>query len=420
MATVRKNGIPKLSSVERVRLVFRVLVFCFYSSLPFDFSAFSAESYAGQACIETTGTAIVSRLTTQGVQIPLDCYTAPVSVMLAGDGRFKIQLFNHHLYTKRQIIFSFDGTNYFYLISKSGSNIPSPTTSTSKLANTTEAKCYISAEEMPLIIFDDPARDALWYAVCSGAFFRKHGQSGEILQLFQSPRRSVMGYGYRYETSLTNTFFNLPHKLNIWRDKKLDKKDKGEEENRIELDAVGQGGSIYDTQWAAKSFIPDGSHVLELLWKSDFLLQNQRLPLKIEITTFYPAQTNPPPLFSIRLEFEPWRVSTDEKQTFRPPDPLEPTRVRDARVRVREGTHYVDEIHYMLGTNPTNSAWLSTADRWFKQGILAALDAQTTTTPGPKRRSLVFFLLMIPLVLVPLSFLCYAYRKGKRTIVSGN
>jgi len=268
---------------------------------------------------------------------------------------------------------------------------------------------------MPLIIFDDAARDALWYAVCSGNYFRKHGRSGEILQLFASPRRSVMGYGYRYEATLTNSIFCLPYELDIWRDKKLDKKDREAEESRIELDAKGLGSRLYDGQWAGKSFMPDGSHTLKLVWKRDFFLQNQRLPLEIELTTFYPAQTNPPPLFNIRLEFEPWHLSTDENQTFCPPNPTEPTKICDARLRLREGSHYVDNLLYMLGTRPTNSTWLSANDSRLKQGVVAALDTQMTMTPGPKRRFVVL-LLLIPLVSPVFFYLHRYYKKGRHNL----
>ena len=401
--TVRIEGTPNPSR----SLNFWVLAF----ELVFVFLASSAVSHAEHTCIEATGTVVVSRVTTHGVQIPLDSYTASVFVALADDGRFKIQLFNHPLYTKRQIIFSFDGTNNFYLISKSDTNIPN----TNTWISSTITECYLSAEEIPLIIFDDAARDALWYALCSGNFLKKHGQSGEILQLFASPRRSVMGYGYRYEATLTNSIFCLPYELDIWRDKKLDKKDREAEESRIELDAKGQGTSLYDSQWAGKSFIPDGSHALKLVWKRDFLLQNQRLPLEIELTTFYPAQTNPPPLFNIRLEFEPWHLSTDNNQTFRPPDPTEQTRVRDARTRIREGSHYVDNVVYMLGTSSSNSTWLTMSDPRLKQGIAAALDAQMTMTPGPKRR-LVALLFLITLVSPVLFFLYHIYKKGKHNL----
>lgn len=360
--------------------------------------AWSAVSRGGDICVETTGTADVSRVTTHGVPIPSECYTAPFSVTLSDDGRFKIDLFNQPFYPKRQITFSFDGTNYYYLISRD-TNVTAST-----------ALCYLSAEEMPLIIFEDPARDALWYSICSGNFFKKHGQSGEILQLFDSPRRSVIGYGYRYKAAFTNSIFCLPYGLDVWRDKAFDKKDRAAEESRPELDVVGRGSRLYDSQWAGKMAIPDGNHLLELVWKKDFLLHDQRLPLEVGVTVFYPASSNPPPVLSIGLRFEPWHLSTLDGRMFCPPPPTQPTRVRDARIRMQKKRHYLDEVVYRLGVSPTNSSWLPTNNRWLQQGHRVILNAQIKPDANTRKWAIV---LVMFAVVSPVLFYFFPRRGGR-------
>jgi hypothetical protein len=362
------------------------------------FIASLAMCRGGPTCVKTTGDAHVSRMTTDGREIPSATYSAPVSVTLSDDGRFIIQLFNHQFYKRRPITFSFDGTNFFYVIGNG--------TNTSRF-QTVVAQGYLSAEEMPLILIDDPAREALWYALCSGTFFKRHGQSGEILELFRSPRRSIVGYGYRYEVALTNTIFCMPYRLDIWRSKKGDKATRAAEEDRLELNAIGRGTALYDNQWFGKAAIPDGSHALELLWKREQILQDERLPLEVKIVNFYPAKNTPLPCLKIRLEFGPWHLSAVDNETFRPPDPTEPMHVMDARVRVREGSHYLDELSYSLGTSPTNSRWYPTNDPWIQAGIRIISKAQRI--PSGSSKSRVFVLVLF--VSTSLVFLYLLFRK---------
>ena len=344
--------------------------------------------YSADECVETTGNVHIQRLNSMGNEISSFGYSAPFSVKLADDGRFIIKLYNHNHYKAREITFSFDGTNYFYVLGQE-TNAPNSATNNFALA-------YLSSEEIPLILYADDARDALWYSLCSGNYFKKHGESGEILQLFHHPRFSIEGYGFRYAVILTNSVFCLPYNLKIWKDNKYDKLNRKAEEGRLELDAKDRGSPLSESDWRAKLVFRDGSLSLNLQWKQEYKLGETRLPREVELEDFYLSKTNQLPCYKIDLEFNPWQLSSVGNETFRPADPKQPTRVLDARVRIRDGIHYLDDLYYTLGRSPTNSHWYSTNDPWIQRGI--EVNLHNNRIPGSaayasKQRSLILAVL---------------------------
>lgn len=366
---------------------------CFYSHCLFTFSVIilvfvfsSIRSGAASFWVETSGNVRVSRQTTDGREISEGTYTTPVSVRLSDDGRFIIRLLNHQFYKRREIVFSFDGTNYFYLIGKGNET---------RLGDSKKAAdfgmdlgmCYLSAEEMPLVLIEDHARDALWYALGSGNYFKKHGETGEIPDLFFSPRRSIVGYGYRYKVSLTKPMFCVPYSLDLWRDKQSDRKGgiRDTEEDRLELDTAGRGTVLYDNNWSVRRAIPDGRHVMSLLWKRDCIVEEQKLPIEVEITDFYTWGASSNACVRVKLEFEAWHTSAvDRNESFRP-DPTQPMKVLDARVRMRKEGHYLDDLVYSMGTSPTNSTWRATNDPWIQHAVAEVSAAQPI--PGQKGKA---------------------------------
>ena len=290
---------------------------CCYSRWLFTFRAIivvfvfsSIRSGAASFWVETSGNVRVSRQTTDGREIPEVTYTTPVSVRLSDNGRFIIRLLNHQFYKRREIVFSFDGTNYFYLIGKGNETRLGDSKKASDF-RMDSGMCYLSAEEMPLVLIEDHARDALWYALGSGHYFKKHGETGEIPDLFLSPRCSILGYGYRYEVALTNQIICVPYRLDLWRDKQSDRKGglRETEEDRSELDTAGRGTALYDNNWSVRRAIPDGRHVMSLLWKRDCIVEDQRLPLEVEVSDFYTWGAGSNPCVKVKLEFEKWHTS---------------------------------------------------------------------------------------------------------------
>ena len=387
---------------------------------PFKFGALALivalglmQSNAAPLWVEASGTVRVSRQTTDGQEIADDSYTAPVSVRLSDDGKFIIRLLNHNFYKRREIVFSFDGTNFFYLIPKGNET---------RLGDSKKAAdfkmdlgtCYLSSEEIPLVLIQDHARDALWYALGSGNYFKKHGETGEVPDLFYSPRRSTAGYGYRYKVALTNSIFCVPYSLDLWRDKKFDRQggSRQAEEDRLELNTDGRGTMVFDGNWATKRAIPENRHMLSLVWKRDCLIEDQRLPLEVEITDFYTWGPPTNPCVTVKLEFESWRTSTvDSNETFRP-DPTQPTKVLDARVRMRQDGHYLDDLVYTVGTKPTNSFWRARDDAWLQRGAAEVFAGQYI--PGQKERFRIWMLILLFAVIAPI-FLWLISRKQARS-----
>ncbi|GEM_PF-3258220 len=345
------------------------------------------------------GVVQVSKLAQNGTPITFGSYETELEVSVSEDGKFIVKLDSSSVMSHKPVTFAYDGETFYYI------SYP-PTTDKSNLdATMTEgqtATAYLSGEDVPMMLFQDDARDAFWYALGSGNYLNRHGLTNEIPHLFWGPRSDVNAYGFGYLADVpSNTFAFSPSSLRIWRDKSLDKTTRSEEENRTGLDIKNIGSPMRETQWLIKEGWQDGALALELTWKDKKLFGPFLLPLEVDLVEYHPFPFPNPPRTVVKFLFPSWTVSSSPETSF-VPEITGLIRVMDSRIRQRSSARFIDEINYAV---TPKSGWRSIHEPEMQTEMLGAMRMK----PGSSRRTilrLLFFgLILCSIVFVALRFL---------------
>jgi hypothetical protein len=358
------------------------------------FFLFEIQPDSKSAVLETKGRIAIRRYSHLGNELKQFSFESPVAITLSDSGPFTIKI-DKHPAIQSAITFSYDGTNYFYVFLPR-TNPRSESQQQNTVSN--QMAAYLSTGEMPLILFEDAARDALWYALGSGVFFSRKGSTGEMIHLFFGPRMDINAYGFRYEVKLTNSTFALPYELRLWKDSSLDKASASAEGERIELDLAKPGSAMRESQWQLKKSWKNGNRAIDLVWKQQQRLEDLVLPQEIEINDYHPYPHSAPVRLKINIELQSWQRENGVERAFQPPID-QPMKVIDSRLRARDETHSVDSVLYEIGR--TNFHWYSTNDSYLKamsSGIMMA-SSRPTSNRGMLTRVVLMIVLLGLLVL---------------------
>lgn len=304
-----------------------------------------------------------------GSRLEQPSYNTSIAITISEDGRFLMRMNHHPVFRSHEITFSFDGTNFFYVF---GAKIRSKDGEEEQKARIGPTTAYLSTGDIPMVLFQDDARDALWLALGSGQFFQKHGPTGELVNLFYGPRTDINAYGFRYEATLTNSTLPLAYKIHLLKDKSLDGKNAHAEEERIGLDLKGKGSDLRRKQWGMKETWRDGDRALDLSWHHSQMIGSTAFPLEVAVTTYYPSPHSNQPRHKIGIRIDSWQTIRNGNENFQPPVKA-PIRVFDSRLRSRNRSLFVDDVMYEVGR--TNSQWPSTNDVSLQRAFTSVMEA---------------------------------------------
>ena len=302
-------------------------------------------------------------------------YTTPFSILLSDDGRFFMQI--ERMIGGTNIFFTHDGLAYFFVTTSSTYSSSAENIEVAEAADFDEIKkqlgepkgtathATLTAEAMPFAGHSD-----LWYALCSGHFFRKHGTNGEIVNLFKDARYDIGAYGFRYEADLIGTAFPFVRRLEIFWDSEYQKKTFREAQLRETMSLWNYNSADQKMEWNLRSdgTLKEGERANALGWRRSQRLGEHLLPLEIMITNYfmYPHPTQPQMRTEIYLEDWEYVNDQDENDDFEYQPPIESRMmVSDWRLRKRDAMHYVDYVNYFLDT--TNVTWPSTNEVWLQE-----------------------------------------------------
>ncbi len=271
-------------------------------------------------------------------------YSASVEAYVGKDGQFLFHLDNHWNFENHDILFSYDGEDFYYVIRNGWHGGEGDL-------------IYLSTGNIPLILFQDCARDALWYALGMSHFLSDTGSAGEIVNLAYGPRSSINAYGFRFEASIISQDPTLAKKILIYKDKSLDRETPEEEATRKEIDIDSLYVSVdrLGHQWQIKRDWPDGVLSAEVTWDSSVSIEENNqtflLPSEFSVKT-YPVSGLPgaEPNWIVRANFQSWEFLHESTDSFKP-EIYRRTRIYDSRLRERTDANYVDHVLYLIDDN---------------------------------------------------------------------
>lgn len=315
-------------------------------------------------------------------------YEAEVHVILAEDGRFLFELNNHDIYKNSNISFSFDGVDYFYVIHD---------------ATPEEGLACLSSEKLPISIFKDNVRDSLWFTLASGHFFKERGLSGEVIDIFRSPRHNINAYGFYYEVDLVNDRFPMARRLFMFKDRSLDFNDIEDEENRPTLDLGDKGSDNRTDQWQRKRKSINGGLSVKIDWDEQSNENGLTLPIEFTVTR-YLLSSSARPAFTIRFRLDPWQEKDRSDLSFKP-EINGPIRVRDSRLRMQDGIRFVDQVHYHVGTSAEDSEWRSAHDPIIQSQFKSAMEGKVIPSKSWFSPGLILLICIVLAAVVPLAII---------------
>lgn len=314
----------------------------------------SVTSNGGQDLIGIRASGIVESWSTRR------SYSANVEVVISEDGRFFFQYDNHVNYPGSVVEFSFDGENYFQLISenKDGSN----------------DMAFIIPAELVYPSAPDGIRDFLWLTLVRARYFQEKGSEGEFVDPFAHPRRTLQAYGYRYEVDVVNNRFPMVRHLSTYRDQSFDSPSFEEAVNRPYLDRhIKNLTASWKYDWdLMRNDMIDGLKAREIVWENEQNLDDIRLPIDFSIDLYHPLAPHADPYGTIKAHFTGWQKVSLKGVSFQP-KVKGLTWVRDdARVRQRDTEMSVDSVSYYVGGSDDEMYWPDPED----EKVQAALTRQ--------------------------------------------
>lgn len=298
----------------------------------------STTSHGGQDLIGIRASGIVESWSARR------SYSASIEVVVAEDGRFFYQYDHHRDFPGSVITYSFDGDNYFYVISKSPDY-------DHDIASVVPADLIYSS-------LPDPIRSFLWLTLARGRYFQQNGVKGEFVDPFSHPRSSLEAYGYRYEADVVNDDFPMLYQFSTFRDHSYDLASFKESVNRPYLDLnIENTTSVWKSEWdILKNQIINGLKRKEIVWKEEQELDGLRLPVVFSYYT-YPLAPSEGPHGSIEARLTNWQKVSLEGFAFRPEVKNRTWVLDDARVRYRNSKMSVDRVAYYIGENESDMRW---------------------------------------------------------------
>lgn len=349
----------------------------------------STTSNGGQNLIGIRASGTVESLSTRRG------YSANVEVVISEDGRFFFKYDNHGNYPGSIVEFSFDGENYFQLISenKDGNN----------------DMAFIIPAELVYPAAPDAIRNFLWLTLVRGRYFQEKGAEGEFVDPFAHPRRTLQAYGYRYEVDVVNNRFPTVRHLSTYRDQSFDSPSFEEAVNRPYLDLhVKNLASSWKYDWDfMKNEMMDGLKVKEIIWENEQKLGDLRLPIDF-IIYFYPLTPHEEPYGMMRAHFAGWQ-KVDLKGFSFQPKVKGLTWVRDdARVRQRDAEMSVDSVSYYIGRSDDEMYWPEPEDEKVQTAFTRQIKERRALNSWFTMKRLLIPILVFVLVL---PFLVLRFRK---------
>lgn len=322
-------------------------------------------------------------------------YSTNITVTISEDGRFIFELDNHWSYPDQNIFIYFDGTDIFYLIEDPFER--------------GEPLVYLNSGDLPLVAFQDCARDALWYALGMTSFLGRNGDSGEIFNLYRLPRSDISAYGYRYEADIIDQLPLMARRISIYRDKSLDKDTPEDEAARLEIDPdrVSLGSNRLENHWQLKQNSQDGALAVEVHWEDEIEIEDGILVPQSFRSATYPMNLGEnDPEWEVIGNFESWEYRENVAVSF-VPEIDSSVRVWDSRPRKKTDSHFVAHIVYRVGEDSAVKAWPSTDSSFIED----MAEEELLSNPIPYLndrvdfRWLILFLLISILVVAPVILL---------------
>lgn len=358
------------------------------------------QSLFAQEQVTAQGLLTLTTFQSDGVAIPRRSGTNRFSIIIAGDGRYLLEISPLHE-SEDTIYQSYDGNDtYFVRYREAEVDINQNITSRTPIEKKVNP-AYVSSGNYPYAPWEYQHRPhMIWLGLASGSFVNSLSNSMPLPWI--AARWSLMSFGYRLESNLSPSPPFAPISLKFIRDESLDLKSENMEMERPELNSATSESWI--TKWERelkerKTTWTNGFLAGEVQGRDFVEVNGLSIPKVFTIRTFHPLWRSS----RGKVKSEYIGVITNLGNTkmlsgFKPP--LKSlVRVEDSRFRFRDEKRSLNGINYPLtavdGWSPVDS---EIRQQEFKADISSPEFSQRFHSKTPFRRFSVLGVLIALLI----------------------